>query len=96
MNKRLVPIFLISLICVAGCASLQKAAQEVTPAQQANMTATITPAITAATAAIPAPYSMPVGTVLPYVLGWLACVGYNFAKDWWKAKTVPPATPPAV
>jgi hypothetical protein len=81
MKKQIV-LFTILLFVLIGCAGLKQAANEVTPAQQAQMTATVQ----AATPFIPAPYQIPAATVI----GYLACVAYNY----WKDKTTP--KPPTV
>jgi hypothetical protein len=75
-------LFFVILLCVgvAGCASLKKAMSDVTPEQQSQMTQQIA---TTAGPWIPQPYQIPATAIL----GWLACVGYN----WFKEKTKPKA-----
>jgi hypothetical protein len=74
--KRLRMLFFAVAICAAlyGCASLKKAIGDVTPEQQAQMQNQI-----ASTAGpfIPQPYQIPATALL----GWVACVGYNWFKD---------------
>lgn len=76
MNKKLSLVMLILLLCitVAGCASLQKAIGETTPAQISQMQSTTAPI----TAAIPMPYAL-IGAPL---IALLAAIG----KNWWDDK----------
>ena len=85
MKKLQLALFVVMIaLGITGCATLKKAASEVTPQQQAQMQSTLAPAA----AAIPQPYSIPAAALLP-VLGWVACVMTNATKDWWKKKTTP-------
>ena len=79
--KKLHLILLIAFFCIsiAGCAALQKAASEVTPEQQTQMTNQIA---TTAGPFIPQPYQIPA----TLIAGYLACIGYNWFKDKTKPK----------
>ena len=73
MKKALLVLMIIGVI---GCASLKEAMQGVTAEQQSEMTAQV---VSVAGPFIPQPYQIPATALL----GWFACVGYN----WFKKKT---------
>jgi len=79
MKKSTLFLFVVFLcLGIVGCASLKKAMSDVTPEQQAQMTQQVA---TTAGPFIPVPYQIPATALL----GWLACIGYN----WFKEKTKP-------